>query len=169
MVGAGAVALGAGLVQIEVARRTGAFEPLPVGQVVACAVLAVPFSAGRFSPDADQRGLLKRWFGHRRAVHWWGWPVAVLVALAALGLPWPCFGPPIGWLSHLWPFDWLFGKGGRSIPKGIPLWPWKGSRRLGVGLRVTGRWTSHSVAESVFTALLFVILLAEGWWTSTLA
>lgn len=169
MIGAGVVSLGAGLVQIEFARRTGQVEPLPLGEVVACALLAVPFSAGRFSPDADQRGRLRRWFGHRRAVHWWGWPVAVMVVLAVVAAPWPCYGPAIGWLSHLWPFDWLFGKGGRSIPKGIPRWPWRGSPRHGVGLRVTGRWTSHSVAESAFTVVLAVALAAEVWWASLLA
>jgi hypothetical protein len=170
-IGAAAVVVGVGMVQIELARRTGRFEPLPVGEVVAAAALAVPFSAGRFSPDADNRGWVKRRFGHRRAVHWWGWPVAVLAVVAACGLPWPCYGPALGWLSHLFPFDFLFGKGGRSIPKGIPLWPWRGCKRLGLGLRVSAKQSAieraagsrrtHSLAESAFTVVLAVVLVAE--------
>jgi hypothetical protein len=179
MIGAAAFTFGLGLVQIEVARRTGQFDPLPLGQVAACAALAVPFSAGRFSPDADNRGWLKRRLGHRRALHWWGWPVAVLVGVAVAGLPWPCFGPALGWFSHLWPFDYLFGKGGRSIPKGIPRWPWRGSPRHGLGLRVSAKQSAverlagsrrtHSFAESAFTVVLALVLMAEMWWGSTLA
>jgi len=179
MIGGAAVVVGVGMVQIEVARRMGQFEPLPVGQVVAAAVLAVPFSAGRFSPDADNRGRLKRMFGHRRAVHWWGWPVAVLALVAFLGLPWPCYGPALGWLSHLFPFDFLFGKGGRSIPKGIPLWPWRGCKRLGLGLRVSakrsaieraaGSRRTHSLAESAFTVVLAFALTGELYLLAQLA
>lgn len=170
-IGAAVVVLGAGMAQVEIAHRTGRFEPLPVEQVLAAAALAVPFSAGRFSPDADNRGMFKQWFGHRGAVHWWGWPVGVLALVAALGLPWPCYGPPLGWLSHLFPFDFLFGKGGRSIPRGIPLWPWRGSRRLGLGLRVSAKQSAieramgggrtHSFAELVFTGMLAVMLVME--------
>ena len=178
MIGAATVVVGVGLVQIELAPRAG-WAPLSVAEVAAAALLAVPFSAGRFSPDADNRGRLKRMLGHRRALHWWGWPVAVLVLVAFLGLPWPCYGPALGWLSHLFPFDFLFGKGGRSIPKGIPLWPWRGCKRLGLGLRVSakrsaieraaGSRRTHSLAESAFTVVLAVALTGELYLLAQLA
>lgn len=177
-VGAATVVVGAGLVQIGLAPRAG-WEPLSIAEVAAAALLAVPFSAGRFSPDADNRGLLKRWFGHRRTVHWWGWPAAVLALVAALGLSWPCYGPALGWLSHLFPFDFLFGKGGRSIPKGIPLWPWRGCKRLGLGLRVSAKQSAieraagsrrtHSLVESAFTVVLAVALAGELYLLAQLA
>jgi hypothetical protein len=177
-IGAAVVVVGVGLVQIELAPRAG-WAPLSVAEVAAAALLAAPFSAGRFSPDADNRGRLKRMLGHRQALHWWGWPVAVLALVAFLGLPWPCYGPALGWLSHLFPFDFLFGKGGRSIPKGIPLWPWRGSKRLGLGLRVSakrsaieraaGSGRTHSFAESAFTAVLAVSLVAELYLLAQLA
>lgn len=170
MVGAAAFTLGIGIVQIETARRTGLYAPLSVAEVTAAAVLAVPFSAGQLSPDADQTWLKR--FGHRRGVHWWGWPVAVIVGLLAAGAPFPVLGPALGWLSHLWPYDWLYGKGGRSIPKGIPRWPWRNSPRHGIGLRVTARrsWLErrligtkrrHAVGEWVFTGVLFAVVLVE--------
>jgi len=174
MIGAATVVVGVGLAQIELAPRAG-WAPLSVAEVAAAALLAVPFSAGRFSPD----GRLDQMLGHRQAVHWWGWPVAVLALVAFLGLPWPCYGPALGWLSHLFPFDFLFGKGGRSIPKGIPLWPWRGSKRLGLGLRVTakrsaieraaGSRRTHSLAESAFTAVLAVALTGELYLLAQLA
>jgi hypothetical protein len=177
-IGAATVVVGIGLAQIELAPRTG-WAPLSVAEVTAAALLAVPFSAGRFSPDADNRGLLKRLFGHRHTLHWWGWPVAVLALVAALGLPWPCYGPALGWLSHLFPFDFLFGKGGRSIPKGIPRWPWRGCKRLGLGLRVSAKRSAieraagsrrrHSLAESAFTVVLAVALVGELYLLAKLA
>lgn len=174
MLGAAAFTLGLGLAQIHLAEATGQFGPLGVGEVVAAAALAVPFSAGRFSPDADNRGRLKRMFGHRRALHWWGWPVVVLAALVAAGAPFVALGPALGWLSHIWPFDYLFGKGGRSIPKGIPRWPWRGSPRHGLGLRVSadrswierlliGDRRKHSALEWIFTGVLFAVVAGELW------
>jgi hypothetical protein len=112
-------------------------------------------------------------------VHWWGWPVSVLALMAACGLPWPCYGPALGWLSHLVPFDLLFGKGGRSIPRGIPLWPWRGCKRLGLGLRVSARQSAveraagsrrtHSLAESAVTVLLAVALVTELYFLARVA
>lgn len=171
-VGAAVFVLGLGLVQIETARSTGAFAPLEPGAVVATAALAVPFSFGRLSPDVDKRKPFEELLGHRYATHWWGWPVAIIAVLAANGAPLPAFGPPLGWLSHIWPLDWLFGKGGPSIKKGIPRWPWRSSPRHGVGLRVSAkrsrfeRWLigyrrRHSVLEWIFTVILLLIGFAE--------
>ena len=107
-------------------------------QALAAAVLAQPFSAGRFSPDADQTWLKAA--GHRRGVHGWWWPAlaGLALVLSGFGTVYALWGPIIGWGSHLFPADWFFGKGGRSIPKGIPLLPFC-KRRTGVGWRVSRR------------------------------
>jgi hypothetical protein len=170
-IGSAAFVLGLGLAEIHLGPSVG-LSALPTGQVVAMAGAAVPFSFGRLSPDVDQRQPFRRWFGHRYAVHWWGWPVAVMAGLAVLGAPLIAFGPPLGWLSHIWPFDWLFGKGGQSVKRGIPRWPWRSSPRHGVGWRVSanqswlerlaiGERRRHSVGEWIFTAILLAVVLAE--------
>lgn len=140
-------------------------------QAVAAAVLAVPFSAGPLSPDADLPGSWLARFGHRHGVHGWWWP-----ALAAWGLLsspaaaiYAAWGPIIGWTSHLFPADFIFGKQGRSIPKGIPLIPFCGRRkwnRIGLGLRVTGRdGDGHSILEASATALVILGLIPWQLWT----
>ena len=172
MVGAMAFTLGLGLVQIKVAQWTGVVAPVETGAVMAAAGLSVPFSAGKLSPDVDQTPWIRRRFGHRMSLHWWGWPMIPIVALVAVGAPFAFFGPFLGWLSHIWPFDWLFGKGGRHVPRGIPRWPWRSSPRHGVGLRVTARrsrverWAigsrrRHSVLEWAFTVVLLVVVGCE--------
>lgn len=143
---------------------------------LSAAVLSQPFSAGRFSPDADQTWLKRA--GHRRGVHGWWWPA--LAALCMIGTPlaglyW-AWGPIIGWTSHLFPADWAFGKGGRSIPKGIPILPCY-SGRTGLGWRVCrqpGAWNKiftprrrggHALGELLASLALCPVLAWQVWST----
>lgn len=175
--GAPVMVLGLGLAVDWTGRATGV--TIPPAQVAVAAALAVPFAFGRLSPDADQRKPVKKLVGgHRQTLHWWGWPVA---AIAAIMLGWPlllggwapfwAYGPALGWLSHIWPWDWIFGKGGRNIPRGIPRWPVKGSPRHGLGLRVSpqrsrveqaliGSRRQHAILEWIVTASFLPVL----WW-----
>lgn len=152
-----------------------ATQPL---QVVIAAALAVPFSAGRLSPDADQTWLSH--LGHRRGAHWWGWPVLTILAVelvwrATVGghAPLALHGPALGVLSHL-AADFWFGKGGRSIPRGIPLTPFRHSPRIGMGVRVSAKRSGleraligsrrrHSILEWVATCALIPATGALGW------
>jgi len=138
-------------------------------QALAAAVLAQPFSAGRLSPDADHTWL--RAFGHRYGVHGWWWPALAAVLLLqtpAAGI-YAAWGPIIGWGSHLFPADWAFGKGGRSVPRGIPLVPFAGRRkwnRLGLGVKVTGQdGEGHSLAEWAGTWTAWGLTFWLGWLT----
>ena len=123
----------------------------PPGEVVAAVVLAVPFSAGRLSPDADlPRGKLHR-LGHRRGVHGWWWPGLAGAALVWFGLGgiYSLWGPIIGWSSHL-AADAVFGKAGYGTPRGIPVVPFA-PWRLGLGLKVAGEFWGHAPLELVAT------------------
>jgi hypothetical protein len=117
-------------------------------------------AAGPFSPDADNRAPLSAVMRHRGNLHWWGWPMLVAAVMAAAGAPLLAYGPVIGWFSHIWPADWLAGRGGRSIPRGIPLWP-VGSRRIGLGIKVTGPFGGHSLAELTLTVVFGVVLAVQ--------
>ena len=173
LAGAGALVLGLGLAQIAVSDRTGLGDPMLPGEILIAALLALPFSAGPLSPDADLPKGRLGWLGHRRGAHWIGWPLLVIFALAWAGAPFVAYGPALGWLSHLWPCDWMFGKGGPNIPKGIPRWPWRGSPRHGLGLRTTannGRISralvgtrEHAVLELAATFALTGICALEVW------
>lgn len=157
---AAAVALGVPLVL----HHLGIAE-IPPEQALAAAVAAQPFAAGRLSPDADHTWLSA--FKHRRGAHGWWWP-----ALAAWGLlqtpagaVYAAWGPIIGWASHLFPADWVFGKRGRSIPKGIPVLPFM-KWRTGLGLKVTGRdGEGHSVLELTASWVAWGLTLWLGWLT----
>jgi hypothetical protein len=163
-------------------------------------------AAGPFSPDADNRrppgrGGRARWYvkvwrwcrrpwlpgfhnlEHRETLHGWGWPVLAALILATNGAPLLAYGPVIGWFSHLFPADFMFGKGGRSIPRGIPAAPFgilrlftpkqrrRRSRRLGWGLRVSASnsaisrfffgYRDHSVLELAATVVLGVVLVVQ--------
>jgi hypothetical protein len=135
----------------------------PVPALVAAA-LAVPFSAGRWSPDADHTWLAL--CGHRRAVHGWWWPALagwLVWHFSAGTAPFIVYGPILGWASHLFPADWVFGKGGRDIPKGLPVLPFL-PWRTGLGLRVTGKTRgSHSILESLATAGVALTLTLQVW------
>ena len=165
MAGAAVVTMGAGLALIHTGR------PVSSGEVLVATALAVPFSAGSLSPDADLPGRWLGWLGHRRGAHWLGWPLLVIVALASNGAPFMAYGPALGWLSHIWPCDWVFGKGGQHVPMGIPRWPWRGSPRHGLGLRTTAANgtvsralvgnRSHSALELVATGGLVLVALVE--------
>jgi hypothetical protein len=135
-----------------------------VGDALTHTVGAMLTAAGPFSPDADNRRPLNRWFGHRQSLHWWGWPLLAALILAALSAPVAAYGPVIGWASHIVPADWAFGRGGQHVPRGIPLWPWRGSRRLGLGLPVTGPFDGHSLIEGAATVALIGVLLAHAGW-----
>lgn len=160
------------LLAANVAMGLGLVLPVTPAEVAVATVGAVVFSAGRTSPDLDNRPAVRAILGHRETLHWWGWPVLASAGLAYLGLGYAFWGPVVGWSTHLIPGDWAFGKGGRSIPKGIPMWPWRGSRRLGLGLRVTGRerrWgrkkgqrRDHSALELTATILLAPLAVYQG-------
>jgi len=120
----------AGSTAVSVFATAGA----PMWQVAAAAPVAIAFSAGWTSPDVDNTWLLRkltrfipgRWdariFGHRRTLHWWGWPalIAHLAATADLGVVgWAVWAALLGWTSHL-VGDFIFGE----EPPGIPLAPW---------------------------------------------
>lgn len=136
-------------------------------QVITAALASQPFSAGRLSPDADQTWL--KFLSHRRGVHGWWWPAlaALLLGMSPLGVIYAAWGPIIGWSSHLFPADWIFGKAGYSTPRGIPLLPFC-KARTGLGLRVSRRpkpwdWIikpsrgGHAIGE-----LLASLVLAGG-------
>jgi hypothetical protein len=133
-------------------------------QALASAVLAVPFSAGRLSPDADQTWLSA--FGHRRGVHGWWWPALAGLALwlSPLGGVYAAWGPVIGWSSHLVPADWCFGQGGCSIPRGIPLLPFCPAR-TGLGLKVSGDLDGHSVLELAASWAVWAVAAWLAWTT----
>jgi hypothetical protein len=135
-----------------------------MGDALTLTVGAMLTAAGPFSPDADNRRPLNRWLAHRQSLHWWGWPLLVALALAPTAAPVAAYGPVIGWTSHIFPADFVFGRGGQHIPRGIPLWPWRGSRRLGLGLRVTGPFDGHSLIEGAATVALLGVLLAHTGW-----
>jgi len=180
MLAAPAFVMGLGLGVNAVGSLVGHPALLNPGEVVAAAVLSIPFSAGPLSPDG-----IERLFGldHRYGVHWYGYPLLVIAILLWFGAPLVALGPVLGWLSHIWPADWLFGKGGRDVPRGIPAWPIRplgrdrrGNRprgkRYGVDLRVTANtrgWRrifgkrEHSVLEYVATFALLPILAFQLW------
>ena len=153
----------------------GHSDPL---QVLAAAVLAIPFSAGKLSPDADLTWLKR--LGHRGAAHWPGWPVLAVLATLALwhaagqpGLPLVLIAPELGWGSHL-AADWWFGAGGRSIPRGIPLLPVRRGPRTGLGNRVSAKRSGlekaligsrrrHSVLEWTVTCALVPTAAGLAW------
>lgn len=163
----------------QVGHATG-FYDIPREMAIITALVASLFSAGKWSPDCDNRGWIKEIFGHRYGIHWYGWPliamaaIAYLTGAAPLAATFVLYGPALGWLSHIWPADWLFGKRGRHIPRGIPVWPWRSSPRWGLNLRVTannergGGWFAaklfgrrkHSVLE--FYATLGIAAVAFG-------
>jgi membrane-bound metal-dependent hydrolase YbcI (DUF457 family) len=122
------------------------------GSTAVTAVVAAMFSAGVASPDGDQREPLRSALGHRGATHWWGWPVAWAVTCWLAGLPLVAYGPAIAWGSHV-AVDAVWGKGGRSIPRGVPVWPTRRGRRVGLGYRVTSDTVpgGHSVSEALGT------------------
>jgi hypothetical protein len=128
-------------------------------EAVGLTIGALITAAGPFSPDADNRPPLAGVMRHRGALHWWGWPAGVALVLAAAGAPVLAYGPVIGWWSHV-VADALVGAGGYSIPKGVPLWPW-GRTRIGTGLKVTGRWWGHSLAELTLTVAFGVVLAVQ--------
>ena len=117
-------------------------------------------AAGPFSPDADNRPPLGGFMRHRGALHWWGWPVLAALTLAAVGAPVLAYGPVIGWWSHV-AADALVGRGGQSIPRGVPLWPW-GRTRVGTGWRVTGPFGGHSLVELGLTGLFGVLVVVQA-------
>lgn len=163
MLAGGHMAVAATVTLATAEALAAAGHPVSPGQVLAATALAMACSRGKLSPDADQSWLAM--FGHRYAVHWWGWPVAAAVALLAVGAPFVAFGPVLGWGSHIWPADWLFGgqNNRRGIPKGIPRWPWKGSPRHGTGWSVTRKGKGHSVAELAATGCFGLAALAMAW------
>lgn len=136
------VAISGTLAIAQAGHATGLYD---IGRemTVITALVAATFSAGKLSPDCDNSGWIKETFGHRHGVHWFGWPllamcaVAYLTGSAPLSVAFVLYGPALGWLFHIWPADWLFGKRGRHIPRGIPLLPYRGSPRTGLNLRVT--------------------------------
>jgi len=126
---------------------------------------------GRTSPDIDQHGLWglvdrflpDEWLGnngplqHRGIAHWWGLPVAALLASWSLlppGRVWIAYALLAGWASHL-AGDYLFGRSGAGRGPGIPFAPWWNHR--GIGLAVGG------VLERATIALLPFVLLAQGF------
>ena len=133
-----------------VAAWTGvvAVSGLPLWVAAAGAGLAAAVSAGPTSPDVDNTrnwretvaGLpLTRWdnrvAGHRRITHWWGWPAicAYLLAGADQGdIGWVAWALITGWSSHI-VGDFVFGKGGYDIPRGVPVLPW--GWHVGLGLK----------------------------------
>jgi hypothetical protein len=133
-----------------------------VPQALALTAGAVAFSAGsHLSPDMDGHGIRHEMFGHRGLLHWWGLPAVVAGAMAWRAVPLLWWGPVIGWSSHIFPADFVFGKMGFGIPRGVPLWPGRYGYRLGFGLRVTGRFTNHSVLESLATVLVALVLVIQ--------
>jgi hypothetical protein len=195
--------------QLVAANATVALASLGLvrpAEAVGLTLGALITAAGPFSPDADNRkppgrGGRARWYvkvwrwlrrpwlpglgnlEHRETLHGWGWPALAAFILATNGAPLLAYGPVIGWASHLFPADWMFGKGGRSIPRGIPAAPFgllrlftpkkrrRRSRRLGWGLRVSANntWWSrflfghrdHSVLELAATVALGVALIVQ--------
>ena len=147
------------LVAANVTFVVGAILDKPAGEIALAAALAAVFSAGKFSPDADNREPLRKFFGHRGLLHWWGLPAMALIPLAYVSAPFWAYGPVLGWSSHIFPADFVFGKGGRSIPKGIPLGPGTDSPRLGLGFKVSGSvGDGHSILEYATTVVLGVVL-----------
>lgn len=123
---------------------------------------AVLFSAGRFSPDLDAREPARTIFGHRGILHWWGLPAIAAVALCIAGAPIYLYGPVIGWGSHIFPADYVFGKAGYGTGEGVPLWPYKDSPRLGLGFKVSGRFVGHSGPELTATIVLGTVLFFQA-------
>lgn len=148
-------------------------QPTP-RTTLAVVLSSMLFSAGRLSPDMDQIEILKRIFGHRYLLHWWGLPFfLVFTPFVYFSVPFIYWGPLIGWTSHLLPADYIFGKAGYGIPKGIPLGPFRTSKRLGLGIKVTGRQKldgtryKHGRLELITTIMLNFTLLAEiAYYTS---
>jgi hypothetical protein len=172
--------------QIVAANATVALASLGLvrpAEAVGLTLGALITAAGPFSPDADNRAPLAAVLNHRETLHGWGWPVLAALILAASGAPLLAYGPVIGWTSHLFPADFMFGKGGRSIPRGIPAAPFgilrlftpeqrrRRSRRLGWGLRVSANNSAisrfffghrdHSVLELAATVALGVVLVVQ--------
>ena len=161
---AGTLAIAAAL------NRTGLATVSPESAVLAAA-LAVPFSAGRWtSPDADlERGWAGRMgFGHRWALHRWGWPLLVIAVIWYLTdgqADFAVYGPALGWLLHIWPADWLFGKGYnlKKIPRGIPAGPFWGRRRAGGFCSVTNSGEGHHPLELAATGVAALALAYQLW------
>ena len=182
LAGAAALTLGAGLALVA-AGRDGAFvaagDAQVVGEIIVATLAALPFAAGPWSPDADLPSGRLAWLGHRYAAHWWGWPVAVMFVLVSLGAPFVAFGPILGWFSHIWPCDWIFGKGGQHVPRGIPRWPWRGAKRHGLNLRTTANNSGlsralfgkrdHAVLELWATFGLLGVVALESYALASLA
>lgn len=154
--------MGAGhrLAAVSTVLGIAAVLDVPPGQVLLTVALAVPFSAGSLSPDADHTWLSV--FGHRRGVHGWWWPAlaAALLASSSVAGAFPCWGPVLGWGSHL-VADALFGKAGHGTPRGIPVLPFCGWR-FGTGWRVASRRRrgGHAPGEMVATWTLVPVI---GW------
>ncbi len=81
-------------------------------------------ASGKTSPDLDH-AFEGEILGHRRLLHWWGWPV---LALAFTPLPFSVFW---GWFSHI-VADFIFGKAGYGRDKGVPMLLWFGHAGLGL-------------------------------------
>lgn len=138
----------------------------PPWQIFASAPIGMAFSEGWTSPDLDNTFLLKkltkwipgRWdseiFGHRRTLHWWGWPalIAAIAHRADLGQSgWVVWASLLGWASHLLG-DLIFGMPGYGTPEGVPLLPWWG--HFGLGFR------SDGIAQHI---LMWPISIALTW------
>ena len=124
---------------------------LPAAGIVATVASAAVCSGGITSCDLDNSRLWKamdrwlpdEWLGgggplaHRGLLHWWGFPLAMLLVSAHLtGLSsWIVLGAGYGWASHLLG-DLVFGQEGYGHGKGIPLLGWY--MHVGVGLKADG-------------------------------
>jgi membrane-bound metal-dependent hydrolase YbcI (DUF457 family) len=143
---------------------------LPAWQVALGVIPAIAFSAGPTSPDWDNLGtrrFITRWipgrwddrlFAHRETTHSWVWPA--LVSLA----PWKLDLGPLefllwsaitGWLVAHIAADAVFGRGGHSIRKGVPMFLW-GNPRISVGFKSDG---------PASVVLVPLICGACWWWT----
>jgi hypothetical protein len=158
----------------------------PAG-VLASVIWAAIASGGPMSPDIDNqpwwkhldRVLPDEWLthggplGHRRLMHWWGLPAAVVVVwhLAAPTVP-PltlaaAWGAWIGWVSHLLPADCMFGEHNRYDHRGpgVPLAPWWG--HVGLDLAADGPtarlFTYAAAGWGALAAATLIPALANYW------
>lgn len=140
----------------------GAHLSLPALSVAALS--AAVSSGGDTSPDVDNQRWFKTTLGHinllrhRVLLHWLGLPAGAALVwwwLAPVVPGW-VFAVPvgllIGWCSHLFPGDFVFGKGNRryGLGRGIPLLPW--GCYVGLGIRCGGvveRVTSWGLVAAI--------------------
>lgn len=142
---------------------------MPAVQAFAVGVLATATSAGRLSPDVDQRPGWRRTdkavpdealgaggpMQHRGITHWWFWPALAWWSLGQVPtgvVGWIPQALVIGWASHLLG-DFLFGK-----DRGIPLGPW--FWHVGLGLDTDGALERWLVRPVVLPAAVAVLGLA---------